>query len=297
ICGFIDIVVKYDRRVGLFGKCIGYYGTVEAQGRGTLHCHMLLWVQGHPNPEWLRTMMIDDEHFKDLLFTWLEDLIKCELPGTTPDSVDLAETNPAKPLDPHLQQPPQIADLEEGAFLEAFQEFVHSLAIECNWHEHTPTCFKHLHSGEVLGDETCHMQIDGSMHMQSFLDPETQSIVLHQLHPCVNNYNDIVLFLLQCNMDIKFIGSGAAAKELTYYVSDYITKNDLQVHVGLQAIRATIDSHQKHFMNDVESLSSVRKRNLLTKTVNAMMGRCEVSHQQVMSYLIGGGDFYTAHVF
>ncbi|KIN97466.1 hypothetical protein M404DRAFT_89377, partial [Pisolithus tinctorius Marx 270] len=81
ICGFIDIVVKYDQRVGLFGKCIGYYGTVEAQGRGTLHCHMLLWVQGHPNPERLQTMMIDDKHFKDLLFTWLEDLIKCELPG------------------------------------------------------------------------------------------------------------------------------------------------------------------------------------------------------------------------
>ncbi|KIO00832.1 hypothetical protein M404DRAFT_69393, partial [Pisolithus tinctorius Marx 270] len=96
---------------------------------------------------------------------------------------------------------------------------------------------------------------------------------------------------------IKFIGSGAAAKALTYYVSDYITKNDLQVHVGLQVICAVIDSHQKHFMNDVESSSSVCEHNLLTKTVNAMMGRCEVSHQQVMSCLIGGGDFYMAHVF
>ncbi|KIO09235.1 hypothetical protein M404DRAFT_22410 [Pisolithus tinctorius Marx 270] len=98
-------------------------------------------------------------------------------------------------------------------------------------------------------------------------------------------------------MDIKFIGSGAAAKALTYYVSDYITKNELQVHVGLQAIRAAMDSHRKHFMGDVEASSTVCERNLLTKAVNAMMGRRKVSHQQVMSYLIGGGDYYTSHEF
>ncbi|KAI6146348.1 hypothetical protein BKA82DRAFT_126053 [Pisolithus tinctorius] len=97
------------------------------------------------------------------------------------------------------------------------------------------------------------------MHVQSYPDPEMQSILPHQLHPCVNSYNDITLFLLQCNMDIKFIGSGAAAKVLTYYVSDYITKNDLQVHIGLQVICAAIDSHQKHFMDDIESSASVCK--------------------------------------
>ncbi|KIN94900.1 hypothetical protein M404DRAFT_34604 [Pisolithus tinctorius Marx 270] len=98
-------------------------------------------------------------------------------------------------------------------------------------------------------------------------------------------------------MDIKFIGSGTAAKALTYYISDYITKNDLQVHVGLQAIRTAIDSHHKLFINNIETPSSVCEQNLLTKTVNAMMGRREVSHQQVMSYLVGGGDFYTSHEF
>lgn len=38
---FIKIILRYgDTQPGLFGQCKGYYGMVEAQGKGTLHCHM-----------------------------------------------------------------------------------------------------------------------------------------------------------------------------------------------------------------------------------------------------------------
>ncbi|KAG2337317.1 hypothetical protein BDR05DRAFT_952706 [Suillus weaverae] len=36
------------RHKGIFGTVEGYIGTVEAQGRGTLHLHMLVWLQGAP---------------------------------------------------------------------------------------------------------------------------------------------------------------------------------------------------------------------------------------------------------
>ncbi|KAF8833628.1 hypothetical protein BDN67DRAFT_985899 [Paxillus ammoniavirescens] len=35
----------------------------------------------------------------------------------------------------------------------------------------------------------------------------------------------------------------------------------------------------------------------MTKCVNSLMGKQEVSHQQVMSYLIEGGDYYTNAAF
>jgi hypothetical protein len=41
-------------------------------------------------------------------------------------------------------------------------------------------------------------------------------------------------------MDIKYIGSGEAAKALVYYVTDYITKENLVTHVGLQALAYAI---------------------------------------------------------
>ncbi|KAG1788114.1 uncharacterized protein HD556DRAFT_1434138 [Suillus plorans] len=39
---------------GVFGHCKAYYGMVEAQGRGTLHCHFLIWVKGNPSPQGLQ---------------------------------------------------------------------------------------------------------------------------------------------------------------------------------------------------------------------------------------------------
>ena len=39
---------RIDRKEGIFGKVQSYVGTVEAQGRGTLHLHMLLWLKDAP---------------------------------------------------------------------------------------------------------------------------------------------------------------------------------------------------------------------------------------------------------
>lgn len=55
IKSFIDVVLRCgDDDGGLFGHCKAYYGMVEAQGRGTLHCHMLIWLDGNPSPQELR---------------------------------------------------------------------------------------------------------------------------------------------------------------------------------------------------------------------------------------------------
>ena len=37
-----------------------YWGAVEAQGRGTLHIHMLLWVRGTPDMDVFRKRMSED---------------------------------------------------------------------------------------------------------------------------------------------------------------------------------------------------------------------------------------------
>jgi hypothetical protein len=37
-----------ERRPGAFDTIQSYIGTVEAQGRGTLHLHMLLWLKDAP---------------------------------------------------------------------------------------------------------------------------------------------------------------------------------------------------------------------------------------------------------
>ena len=55
IKGFLDVVVRHgDPDGGLFGYCKAFYSMVEAQGRGTLHCHMLIWLEGNASPQNLR---------------------------------------------------------------------------------------------------------------------------------------------------------------------------------------------------------------------------------------------------
>ncbi|KIO16941.1 hypothetical protein M407DRAFT_33403 [Tulasnella calospora MUT 4182] len=143
------------------------------------------------------------------------------------------------------------------------------------------------------------MRIDGTTRPFTTLDEETGSILLRRLHPRINNFNEVIIFLLQCNMDIKYIGSGEAAKALTFYVTDYITKPCLPVHVGFAAITYALEQNELKFgaMEGSSDNTAIRERSLLTKSVNAMMSKTELSHQQVMSYLIGGGDHYTSHAF
>jgi hypothetical protein len=65
ICGIEN--PENDR--GLFGKVSAHYGTVEQQGRMTLHLHLLLWIEGAPAPQgiWERLMAGDMEFQKDIL--------------------------------------------------------------------------------------------------------------------------------------------------------------------------------------------------------------------------------------
>ncbi|KAI0698759.1 hypothetical protein C8Q76DRAFT_771872 [Earliella scabrosa] len=85
------------------------------------------------------------------------------------------------------------------------------------------------------------MRIDGSTRAVTCLDEETFSIMLRRLHPRIANYNDLVIFLMKANMDIKHIGSGEGAKALIYYVTDYITKASLPTHLGLAALLYAIE--------------------------------------------------------
>jgi hypothetical protein len=200
-------------------------------------------------------------------------------------------------MDPRLENAPQVAAMDEASFKHEFTDFLSRLAVECNWHVHNNTCFKHLKNGEQRGDATCRMRLDGSMQEITTIDPETGSIELRRWRGRVNNFTDLILFLMQCNTDTQFIGSGEAAKATVFYTTEYVTKSDLPLHVGLQALDYATKMFEANAQTETSTSVSKREQTLITKTVNAIMGKQEISHQQVMSYLVGGGDHYTSHVF
>ncbi|CAF1369308.1 unnamed protein product [Adineta steineri] len=63
---------------GVLGPVKAYYGTVESQGRGSLHLHMLIWLDHKYTPAQLREN-IKDEQFRNNLRDYLEDIISEDL--------------------------------------------------------------------------------------------------------------------------------------------------------------------------------------------------------------------------
>ena len=63
---------------GILGPIKAYFGTVESQGRGSLHLHMLIWLDHDMRPADLKEN-IQDDHFREKLKAYLEDIIKEDL--------------------------------------------------------------------------------------------------------------------------------------------------------------------------------------------------------------------------
>ena len=73
---FIKHVLGMDTgHAGLYGNTAGYYGTVEQQGRLTLHLHMLLWILGALSPQDIRDrLMKADSGFQKEMTAYLESV-------------------------------------------------------------------------------------------------------------------------------------------------------------------------------------------------------------------------------
>lgn len=66
---------------GIYGRLSAYFGTVESQGRGTLHLHMLLWIDGAPDPDTMNTLL-QDSNFRERVVSYIEHVFHATHPST-----------------------------------------------------------------------------------------------------------------------------------------------------------------------------------------------------------------------
>lgn len=282
-------------RIGAFGIVRGYYGCVEAQGRGTLHVHFVFWTEGAPNPNELRTRLMDahDIAFRQHFTAHVEDLIHNETPPLPqPDVAVLSDDhNPCTVRGVPLHDAANSTPAHRAKDLR-------NVVIECQTHEHRATCWK-FWKGPGYPKE-CRFQLDeSSVIPASYVDPKSGEFTLRRVEGMINNYNPLTLQALRNNMDIKYIASGNSAKAAMFYITDYISKGQLKTHVALSALQAAmtkveaIDTH-----GDTLGLEPVaRGKRVLQKCAYEMLSRQELSAPQVASYLMDFGDHYASHSF
>lgn len=87
---FCEILLGYssreDLKEGVLGHVSAYYGCVKAQGRGSLHCHMLVWIDGALNCDEIRVKASVDSEFATHLITYLDDALSTAVPHTYSDT-------------------------------------------------------------------------------------------------------------------------------------------------------------------------------------------------------------------
>jgi hypothetical protein len=88
---FIKHVLGVDQvHPGLYGNTSAYYGTVEQQGRLTLHLHLLLWISGPLTPQEIRDRIMDvNSDFQKKIVEYLESVCVGEF--LTSPKIDVSE--------------------------------------------------------------------------------------------------------------------------------------------------------------------------------------------------------------
>jgi len=274
---------------GILGTIKAHYGCVEAQGRGSLHCHMLIWIEGALNPNEIRESVIKDPHWGRRLLEYLDDTITNVVPmDPTPDA-----SSPMDNKHPCSLRGPDLGIDDIDVRLAMRMKDLHRLTERVQRHHHTHTCYKYYKPGEA---RSCRFDLkEENFRAESSIDPETGNVWLRCLDGLVNNFNATILEAVRNNMDIQFIGSGESAKAMIYYITDYITKSQLKSHVAYAALQLAVKKCEQ--IDDGDDDFVVKSKRLLQRCAYAMISHQEMSAQQVASYLMDYEDHFTSHTY
>ncbi|TDL15280.1 hypothetical protein BD410DRAFT_732928, partial [Rickenella mellea] len=239
---------------GLWGNTKAYYGTVEQQGRLTLHLHLLLWIENSLSPQTIRDRIADgDSKFQRKITEYLESL-QCgqfiQGPIDTVQKIVESESNKTSyinPVDVLPDPPPTNCTQKECANTECsqckniitwwkkFKRTVDELLLKLNVHRCRPTsCFKN-------NNTSCKSRFPRDIVEESIFDPETGSITLKHGEAQLNTFTYLLTYLLRCNTDVTSLLSGTAIKAVISYVTDYITKSPLKTHSIFDVVRSVFD--------------------------------------------------------
>ena len=323
---FVEDVLGVDKldQSGFYGPTSGYYGTVEQQGRLTLHLHMLLWIKGNLNPEDMRAKILSESSvWRQKVIDWLE---RCHVGDfVTGSHADISERiNKSKEganyVDPTMTLPVPPPDLCKK---HAIDKIVDNGCCSCTalseWNKNYTNTIDDLllrsnvHSCNrgTKKDGTrkknkayagcmdnkwgkCKARFPQMTSLKTTID-ETGAIIMKKLEPWINTFTPLVTYLLRCNTDVTCLSSGTAIKGVAMYVSDYITKSSLKTHVIFDTIRTVFQKNSEMIGGNLTTKEKARR--FMTKVANLLSARAEMGGPMIAMYLLGNPDHYTGHTF
>ncbi|THH14530.1 hypothetical protein EW146_g5811 [Bondarzewia mesenterica] len=95
---------RIEAEKGVLGKVAAYFGTVESQGRGSLHLHLLIWLEGAPSSRKMQDLL-RFESFRQRVTNFIAANIRAFAPGVgskseicnLPNETEIAYGRPPNP--------------------------------------------------------------------------------------------------------------------------------------------------------------------------------------------------------
>ena len=278
---------QVHNRDGIFGCVSAYFGTVESQGRGTLHLHLLLWLENAPTSEDM-TVMLKSEDFRQKVAGFIHSNLHAYLPG-----LDSAESIRAIPWEKEIafNRPPnphstsyanELADFELRL---ARSEQVHTC---CPWR-----CLLKDKNGKSY----CKRRAPFELNDHDFIE---ENGCWHQkrLYEQINGWVPGILINAHCNNDGKLVTNGEDTKNITMYTTLYAAKKQNR-NYNLSATMAKAYAYHIDHLQGLsgEYLDSIRdnQRLLLFRILHSINREQEIAGPMVMSYLTGWGDVFRSH--
>ena len=267
---FIEDVLSINNQnqQGYYGPTSGYYGTVEQQGRLTLHMHMLLWIKGNLNPEDMRKRILDEDSvWRKKVLDWLEHChVGDFINGTHADVLEqirelkkgdnyidptttLPVPGPPDPCQKHTNELSNSchectqAGIALSEWSENYRNIVNDLLLCSNIHN----CNKGTRKDGMRKKKAdyaacmdnkwgkCKARFPRLTVLKSIIN-ETGAIIMKKLEPWINIFMPLITYLLHCNTDVTSLSSGTAIKAVIMYVSDYVVKPTLKTHIIFDSI-------------------------------------------------------------
>lgn len=296
--------------VGIFGKTTAYYGTVEQQGRLTLHLHLLIWIANAFSPQQVRDTILTDIDFRARLLCWLESCHRGDFHTGTDQQIhdrllpsavsyaadegeflDIEDYLLARDPVTCLPRPPPATD-DAAAVAEWHAEMLttaDNIVYLSNRHdpEHRKGCMR----GKP---RQCRARFPRELFPETQVD-DTGAIRFRKHERWINSFNPVVSFLLRCNSDVTCLLSGTQVRAVIAYVTDYITKSNLNTRTVFQTVR---EAFQKQNSNPpLPGSDKEAARRMITRIVNSLTAKSDIGAPFICAHLLGQPDHYTNRHF